>query len=281
MNRSRVVILCSFILIALSATEPAFGFPLPVRPRPKTYQTNQQHADNAIIEALIFLETKVPPDQWCYYQFFEFLDSSDEDLEDDTNLFRAILPMTSTGPIPTRPFPIDKAGRVWAFNITEAGWNREAVQSVTRLDTLLREPNINHQLAEELRRAVGAKLDKTTFHCEGMLPGNWFVREVQETDRHRDDPENIAYYNLLYARERFGEYESTYEKKSRLPVKSAEPVPTDPGPEPKLSPNKSWPGGIGPDGKYYPPGIYYDPDERAASVKAREKWREDKARWDA
>jgi hypothetical protein len=277
MNR---VTLSACLVIIVAATAPdADGFPLPHSPTPRTFQTNPQHADNAIIEALIFLETKVDPADWPLYQFFEFLASSDDDLLDDVTNFRAYLPMVSTGPVVVKPIPIDKAARVWAVRLDEAGWSRQAVQSVTKLDTKLRQPHINSQLANELRRALCVEPDGTKRpHCEGMLPGNWFVREIQETDRHRDDPENIAYYNLLYAKERFGEFEFLGSKRSK-PLVS---VP-DPGPEPPRAKARAWPGGVWPgDGKNYAPGSFmYIPagDDDTPENRARAKWRQDKARY--
>jgi hypothetical protein len=115
MNR---VTLSACLVVIVAATAPdADGFPLPHSPTPRTFQTNPQHADNAIIEALIFLETKVDEADWPLYQFFEFLASSDDDLLDDVTNFRAYLPMVSTGPVVVKPIPIDKAARVWAVRL--------------------------------------------------------------------------------------------------------------------------------------------------------------------
>jgi hypothetical protein len=280
---NRISLSAFVILVAALSGSPASGFPKLEQPR--TFQTNPQHVDKAIIEALIFLETKVDPYDWPRYQFFEFLDSSDALLEDDTINFRAYLPMVSTGPAVYRPIPIDEAGKVWAVDITRLGWNRLAVQSVTRLDTLCRQPHVNSQLAEELRRALCVDADGTkTPHCEGMLSGNWFVREIQETDRHRDDPENIAYYNLLYAKERFGEFKFVTDKHGRDLTKNADATPTDPGRIPPLPKRKIWQGGVWPgDGHFYPQGAfdYYEESrEQIEAIKrAREKWRQDKARF--
>jgi len=244
-NELNRFVLIVVVLLVSAAQSMAFPFA-----RHRTYVKTPQHPDAAIIEALIWLyrssskaeqlayqQTGAVPPWWCKFRFFHFLSVSDEDLYDEVQNFRAYLPMVNgTGPTVPIPIVIDKAGRVLAVDITGPGWSAQAFHEVAKLDVTCREPHLNHQLADELRRALGLPVDIATFHCEGLVPGPWFVREIQETDRHRNDPENIAYYNLLYSRERFGD---------------------DIGHEPVKPKERPWKGGVFPgDGKDYKPGAF-------------------------
>lgn len=266
------------------------------------YAKDPGHPDSAIVAALVFLDQKVPPEEWCFYRFFHFLSVADEDLADEVGNWRAYLQMLNgTAPGPVRPLPVDAAGRVWAVDRRECGWSAAAFHAVAALDRTCTEPNVDHQLAEELRRTVGVGADPAalTPHCEGLVPGPWFVREVQETDRHRRDPENIAYYNLLYSRERFGDdfdpigFVGPGERGARrarpagpvgtIPT-AAPPVPRDPGPEPPLPRKLIYRANSGPwlDGRTYPYDFEYvreTAEQVEENRKAREAWRAAKAAW--
>ena len=267
-----------------------------VKPRAvHAYAKDPRHPDNAIVDALVWLDQKVPPEDWTYYRFFHFLSTADEDLPDEVGNWKAYLQMLNgTAPGPVRPIPVDRAGRVWAVDRREAGWSAAAFHAVAVLDQTCTEPNLNHQLAEELRRAIGVGNDPGNFHCEGLVPAPWFVREAQTTDRHRKDPENAAYYNLLYSRERFGDdfppvgfvAPGTRAARERRPVRegtgtpAAPPVPADPGPEPPRARSRPWEGDRPwSDGRWYPAGSFtYIPyAEQEAADKAREAWRNAKA----
>lgn len=245
------------LLAVLLTTSFASAFPT-LRPH-RTYVKTPTHPDAAVIEALVFLEAKVNSKYRVNYRFFHFLSVSDEDLYDETQNFRVYVCMANgLGAVAPRPFPIDKAGRVWALDITEPGWSAEAFHEVAKLEQTCREPNIQHQLAETLRGMIGVTADVRTFHCEGLIPAPWFVRQLQETDLQRERPEDIVYYNLLYSRERFGE------------ANGHEPI------KPKERP---WKGGVFPgDGKDYPAGSFqFIPKiELDAYDKASAAWKSNK-----
>lgn len=203
---NRIILAAAFVVLAATiAPERAEAFPLKLGVH--AYARTVEHPDRAAIDILIFLETKVPPEDWCYWRFFHWLPIAEEDLSDELGNFKSYVQLLNgTQPGPVRPIPIDKAGRVWGVDRREGGWAAAAISAVFRLDKTCREPQIDPLLADELRRAIGVKSDGSKFpHCEALVPGYWFVREIEETNRHKNDPENIAYYNLLYSRERFGD----------------------------------------------------------------------------
>lgn len=262
MNRAALAILLVF-------ASSASSFPMPHQPR--VFVKTPTHPDYAIVQSLVFLATKVDQRLWPNYRFFHFLATNDDDLVDEIGDFQAHLPLINgTGPTAPLAFPIDKDGRVYALDITTAGWTAESFHEVARLDITCREKHIHHLLADELRRAIGVTVDVRTFHCEGLVPGPWFVREVQETDRHRKDPQNIAYYNLLYTKERFGIHDKYTSR-------------VDLGPEPEKPKPKPWPGGIySGDGKNYAKGEfeYVNDDDTAAYQKAITTWKRQKELYD-
>jgi hypothetical protein len=204
MNR---VVLTAALVVVVTGLSPRNSEAFPLKAGVHAYERTAQHVDRAAVDVLIFLETKVPPEDWCFWRFFHWLPIDKDDLDDDIGKFKSYVQLLNgTQPGPVQPIPIDKDGRVWGVDRREAGWSAAAVSAVFRLDKACREPHVDPLLADELRRAIGVKPDGTKYpHCEALVPGYWFVREVEETNRHKLDPENIAYYNLLYSRERFGD----------------------------------------------------------------------------
>lgn len=255
------------LAVLLLFTVGAQAFPgLYALPRQRTFAKTQTHPDVAVEEVVHFLYKDVPADERCYWQFFHFLSSSDEDLPDDVGELIAYLNMTSTGPANVHLIPIDRKGRVWGFDFREANQNRKAWHEVVSLDQTCRQPHVNPILAEALRQGIGVDVDPHTFHCEGLIPAVWLVRQIKETDLQDPDgdtPENIVYYNLLYATERFG---------TKYYVKSYDREPQKPKERP-------WKGGVFPgDGKTYKPGEFtYIPQAEMTSYEvAHKKWVENK-----
>lgn len=267
------------LVVACGTSAGAVAWPGPQKTR--TYATTQRHPDEAVKEALIFL-ARVPVEDRPFYQFFHAYAESDQELYGATQDFRATLPMASTGPVIVRPFPVTKDARLWAVDIREGNWSRAAWQAVTKLDNTCRFPHVDFKLGAALRAELGVDADGTnTPHCEGVIPMAWFVRELQNSDKRRETVEDIVYYNLLYASERFGVFETVGPRQVK-PASDPGP-PKDPGPEPPLWKVLNWPGGVWADGKYYPPGAFTytqeTEEQKEAIRKAREKWRTDKARF--
>lgn len=252
----------SKLAILFLAPGSASAFPLPQPAAVRAFDPAAAHPNNAAKEILAFL-AGLSPDEAYRYRFFHALDVLPDDLDDETTNFRAHLPMANGyGPTPPRPFPIDKAKRVWALDISTVGWSARAFHEVARLDPTCREPHVRHDLADALRKAIGVELDEKTFHCEAMIPMAWFVRQLEETDLQRVNTDEIVYYNLLYAKERFGlsHYHSAV---VREPIK----------PKPRLWPaGKPWT-----DGKAYAkPFEYLAEDDQRAYEKALKEYQEDK-----
>jgi hypothetical protein len=188
---------------ALYHTPAADGFPQLARHR--TFAQTPQHLDDELVKCLLWMREKITPEERPYYRFVDFPADSDETLHNAVYYFHATLPSVSRGSAPVRPYPVDKEGRIWAIDLRLTRWTAKAFQAVTAIETHYREPHADHVLAETMRQAIGVESDGTrTPHVEGLVPGRWFVREIMETDR-RDKGEEQAYYNLLYARERFGD----------------------------------------------------------------------------
>jgi hypothetical protein len=214
MKLSRLAAVLLFFA-ALYNTPAADRFPQLVKHR--TFAQTPQHLDDELIKCLLWFRDKIEPNERPYYRFVDFPTDSDESLHDAVYYFHATLPSVSRGSAPVRPYPVDKAGRIWAIDLRLTRWTPKAFQAVTRIETHYREPHADHVLAETMRQAIGIEPDGTrTPHVEGLVPGRWFVREIMETDR-RDDPNDQAYYNLLYARERFGDvFDKSYKSAPKV-----------------------------------------------------------------
>lgn len=263
------------VLLLLAPGEAA-AFPFGP-PRPRAFVQTPQHPDAAITAIIVWLYDRSKPEEqaayakdgtippwWQYYEWFHFLYTPAEDLDDEVGKFKVtVAQLNGFGPVVPRPVPVDAAGRVWAVDLREVGWSRAALREVARLDFTCREPHVQHRLAEELRRIAGVTLDPKTLAVEALLPGPWFVRQAEETDlQAATGAESIVYYNLLYSRERFGDGGHGSE--------FAEP-------EPKKPAGKPWPGGVYPvDGKNYPRGAFdVVPQEQLdAFDKAHKAWEE-------
>lgn len=249
------------VLLALASGASAAPAKLPAAPVPLVFTAGPSHPDAALTEALVYLESKVAADARPYVRFFWFGAVPDGYLERVLTLWRTYLQTVSTAAPLVRPVAVDgTAGRLWAVDIRAARWTADAFRAVAHRDLVFAEPNIDHRLAESLRRLIGVRQDPATLHAEAVVPGPWFLREILETEGRSN-----SYYDLLYAVERFGDGKAVVGL----------------GPEPPLPKKLRWPGGVWPgDGRHYPEGAFIytreTPEQTQAILRAREEWRQRK-----
>lgn len=248
------VVLALALAAAAGAAPPAKL--LPAAPVPRLFVAQPEHADVAVTLAVGFLQ-KAPVETRPYLRFFWFAGVPDGYLERVVTLWRTYLQTISSASALVRPVVVENSGnRLWVLDIRTARWTVDAFRAVAHRDKVFTEPNVSHSLASTVRTLIGLKQDKT-YHCEAVVPGAWFLREIMEVEGRSE-----SYYDLLYAVERFGDH-GTYAST----------------PEPKKPGYTEWPGGVwrvedGGDGNFWPKGSRKPPSaaELATYEKAHAEW---------
>jgi hypothetical protein len=167
-------------------------------PKVRLFVPEPTHPDADLGLVLAYLEA-ASPEVRPYLVFFAFPEVPGEVLGRVVTTWRYAVNKVSTSPGVVRGAEVPgSGGRLWAVDYREPRWNLPAVLAVAARDRRYREPHVSPALARRLRELTGGKQDPKTFHLGVVLPGAWFAREVLETDR------SPAYYDLLYAGERFG-----------------------------------------------------------------------------
>lgn len=140
------------------------------------------------------------------------------------------LNQMSREPDVTLPRPVPSVPGLWWGYLDDWGWTHEAWQEVAEREPYFREPFVGREPAAYVRAAGGWQAKGQFPHVVGVVRGDWFFRETVETDR------SESYYDLLYARERFGEggKAESYEEDERF----------------------YWQGGVDKDGDHFPAGWY-------------------------
>lgn len=261
--------MAALAVLVSAAAAPLGAWPAwPAGPARPLFVQDARHPDEVIRLVLAHLEAGVPRDFRQFQRFFWFGASPDDRLVEHVTKWRAALHTVSSDEYTVTPVPVRGAGgRLWAVDYRDLRWTANAVAAVFRRDQRFREPNVSHRLAEAVRREVGVAQDPATFHVEAVVPGEWFVKQVEKTE---DSP---AYYDLLYAAERYGP-DPAYRPGRAVVVPG--PLP----PEPAKPAGRPWPGGVWqPDGRYYAPGAFtWAPEaELAAYEKAHADWERQKA----
>jgi hypothetical protein len=142
-------------------------------------------------------------EDWPYIQFFSFYRTPEKLLPIHKKLLNVWVHQLSFEQQVSLPREVPGSqGRLVWVDIRNYGWNRPAVQAVAEREPYFQEPWVNHEHAEFLRRAAYARnskkaLRKKVFHAQGVMRGDWFMRETGESDR------SPSYYDLLFARFRF------------------------------------------------------------------------------
>jgi hypothetical protein len=137
-----------------------------------------------------------------YIRFLSWLGTPVNRLARDQQTLSFVLPQLSREPDVEFAKEVPGSdGLLWALDLRDWGWNNEAWRNVALREPYFREPWISQGTAETLRRLIYTSQDRKTFHVEAIVRADWFFRETAETDR------STSYYDLLYARERFGDRE--------------------------------------------------------------------------
>jgi hypothetical protein len=155
-----------------------------------------------------------------YVRFVSFWDATDDDLDLCVRLIDWWLhQMTFVQAVkPLREVP-GSEGRLFWLDMRHKGWNAIAWQAVAEREFYLVEPGIDHQQAEYLRQKVCAPVSAAAkegrriaapggqtkvqliLPAEAIVSGRQLLRDTFETDR------VDSYYDLLFARQRFGDRE--------------------------------------------------------------------------
>lgn len=88
-------------------------------------------------------------------------------------------------------------GLLYAIDLRDFGWNKDAFSAVARREPYFREPAVDSATAILLRKFIGVDQDPKTLHAEAIVRADWFFRETMESDR------SPSYYDLLFAKFRF------------------------------------------------------------------------------
>lgn len=145
----------------------------------------------------------------------------------------------------------DSDGRLLVFDIRWFGWSAEAAADVFSREPFFREPLVLEQTAAAMRALLGltepvlpdGAKDEQFRHAFGVVRGDWFLIETGEALR------SPAYYDLLFAKERYvaatGTPKKTPRKQYRLWPGGKYKAPAKPG-------EKAAEG----DGEDFPPGAF-------------------------
>lgn len=99
-------------------------------------------------------------------------------------------------------------GMLFWFDFRDYGWNAAAWAAVAQREPYFREPAVSAGPAQFIRAVIGATQDPKTFHVEGIVRGDWFIRETCELDR------SPSYYDLLFAKQRHPRGREEFEDKT-------------------------------------------------------------------
>lgn len=225
-------------------TDSGAGLPMPGRQGPRFFVESPVSPEAGAEAARVFLETLSESDR--PYIFFQWWGAVPEEYRRFLTLYRVYLqtinsqsPLVHSLPVPGT----DNA--VWFYDLRLAGQTTTARAAVARRDNVFREPFISNRTAEGLRRLAGLRQDVRTFHCEVIVPGPWFLRQIMQPEG-----QSPAYYDLLYAVERFGpETFPTHAagKTTGIGIGSAATAPGRAAglpPEPVKPVARPWPGGV-------------------------------------
>jgi hypothetical protein len=90
-------------------------------------------------------------------------------------------------------------GLLWYFDLRDYGWNAAAWAAVAQREPYFIEPAVGSGPAQFIRGVIGATQNDKTFHVEGIVRADWFLRDTCELDR------STSYFDLLFAKQRFTE----------------------------------------------------------------------------
>lgn len=141
-------------------------------------------------------------------RFISWLGIPDDKLDTFKRVMNVWLNQMSFEKAPSIPRDVPGTdGRVQWFDLSWYRWNSDAWQAVAERDRTFREPWVDCRIGQELRDLIHVKpKDIKIVHGYHLVPLEAIVwapqlfRDTIETDR------QPSYYDLLFARQRFGEY---------------------------------------------------------------------------
>lgn len=264
-------ILSVLFLLAIPGFAVAFPEPPSNKSRP-VYVKTVTHPDLALKYAEYFLTNVIKnADDRPFIRFTWWGSTPDARLVHDVTTSSVYLNTVNSQTLVVLGRPVPGTDfRLWFYDIRDLGWTINAFSAVARRDKVFREPNVDHYLAEKVRRLIGVAQDPVTFHAEAIVPGPWLLWTIMNPGL----SQTTNYYDLLYSFERFGTDQIGSQLDIDTTAKAAVAVST---PEPVKPAARPWPGGVWKDdGKYYPAGAFnYIP------IAEMQGWEKDHAAWEA
>jgi hypothetical protein len=255
-----------FLLLLSSAfaAGPAKKTPVPIMPPVANAPVGSLSPAGQLRAAVLDLSTRVPATDQAQTRYISLYAVPADKLASYRVLLTVLLNTVSQADAIGRPAIVPDTGdRLLRVRLVQFRWTREAFSAVARRDPYFREPEVPHRETEFGRQVIGVAQDPKTFAAEFIVEATFLMRSILQPDGF-----SPTYYDLLYARQRFGD--------GAGPLAAGEPLlPPDPGPEPAKPKERPWKGGIWhADGKDYAPGQFtYVPfEENQAYVKALAAW---------
>lgn len=230
---------------------------------PRFFVRDPVSPEAAVHQARVFLETQVAEYDRPFL-FFQWWGALPKEYRKFVTLYRVYLQTVNSQSPLVHSLPVPGSDdALWFYDVRLAGQTTASRAAMARRDVVFRETFISHVEAEGLRRLACVRGDVQTFHCEVIVPGPWFLRQIMQAEN-----QSPAYYDLLYAGERYGpEYFPTVHKGG----KATGGLVTLP-PEPQ-QPKFHHPGGLY-NGVNLSEGWYYVPNSRED-----EEWKVAHAAW--
>jgi translation elongation factor P/translation initiation factor 5A len=271
MQRHTTIAILAFAASVAILDDKATAFPKCGNQRP-VYVKQITHPDVALSAIVYHLTNSVAAEDRPFIRFFWWGSTPDDRLVHDITNWSVYLNTVNSQVRIVLPVPVAGTDfRLWKVDIRDLGWTVNSFAAVAHRDRVFTEPNVDHYLAEKARRLIGVAQDQKFVHAEVVVPGPWFTWTVMNPG----ESDTANYYDLLYARERFGDDVIG----PQIDLKATAAVQAVLAPEPQKPAERPWPGGAwtGDDaekGKYFPPGAFnYIP------LAEHEKWKKDHAEW--
>lgn len=220
----------------------------PVAVPPKIFEKTITHPDNYLKLAIAHMK-RLPEVDRFYTRFFLFNQAPEPLLPDFTTCWGLYYNTVNPASILARFREVNGSDkRLFAFDLRATRLSVEAFAFIVRKDQALREPEIDHDLAEELRRLAGIQQDPETFACDVIVRALWLMRDVIEPGNR-----NSSMYDMLYPDQRFGKSQFKYAIQTATPTIDTK-VGTRKVTKQVVVP---WKGGVWPnDGKFYEKGAF-------------------------
>lgn len=158
---------------------------IPIRVVGETLSPNLEH-----YRAIHFLKYQVPPHERDYIVFFTTYDIPKELQDIGVRLLNAAVMSQSAGDKPAHIRRVPGTDTLYWADIRDYNWTREAWEKVSFQEPYIREPWINDEDAEDLRRLAG----------NSLVSASWFINNILDTSLQVDNHLEPLYYELLYSK---------------------------------------------------------------------------------